>query len=232
MRQVWHDRRTRPRKAAVIELHYAPGNASMTPHLVLEELGVPFTLKLVDRANNAHKSPGYLKLNPNGLIPVLVDGDLVLYETAAIVLHLVDSHPAAGLAPTVLGSPERAHFYKWLVWLSASLQSQMPIYFYTDRYVAPGNAAGAAEVKAATERRIEGLIDQLDALLASHGGPWLLGERFSALDPYAFMLCRWTRNAQRPARTLPHVGPWLQRVLARPATQRVIASEGLGQPWI
>ena len=52
-----------------------PGNASMTPHMLLEELGVPFELKLVDRENNAHKSPEYLKLNPNGLIPVLIDGD-------------------------------------------------------------------------------------------------------------------------------------------------------------
>jgi glutathione S-transferase len=214
-----------------IQLHYHPGNASMTPHLVLEELGVPFELKLVDRAHNAHKSPEYLKLNPNGLIPVLVDGDLVLYETAAIVLHLADTHPAAGLAPA-LGTAERAQFYKWLVWLAASLQSQMPMYFYTDRYVAPGNAAGAAEVKALTEKRIEGLIDQIDAQLASHGGPWLLGERFSALDPYAFMLCRWTRMGKRPARTLPHVGPFLQRVLARPATQRVITSEKLSQPLV
>ncbi len=215
----------------MIQLHYAPGNASMTPHLLLEELGVPFELKLVDRANNAHKSPEYLKLNPNGLIPVLVDGDLVLYETAAIVLHLVDTHPEAGLAPPI-GTAERAHFYKWLVWLSASLQSQMPIYFYTDRYVAPGNTAGAAEVKAATEDRIAALIDQIESHLAAHGGPWLLGERFSALDPYAFMLCRWTRSAKRPARTLPHVGPYLQRVLARPATQKVLTAEGLTAPWV
>jgi glutathione S-transferase len=215
----------------MIQLHYSPGNASMTPHLLLQELGAPFELKLVDRANNAHKSPEYLKMNPNGLIPVLVDGDLVLYETAAIVLHLVDTHPSAGLAPAV-GTAERAMFYKWLVWLSASLQSQMPIYFYTERYVAPGNASGAAEVKAATEKRIEGLIDQIDTLLASHGGPWLMGERFTALDPYALMLCRWTRSTHRPARTLPHVGPFLQRVLARPATQRVLATEQLSQPWV
>jgi glutathione S-transferase len=215
----------------MIQLHYAPGNASMTPHMLLEELGLPFELKRVDREQGAHKSPEYLKLNPNGLIPVLVDGDLVLYETAAIVLHLCDAHPQAGLAPA-LGTTERAHFYKWLVWLAASLQSQMPIYFYTDRYVAAGNAAGAAEVKALTTERIEKLIDQIDAQLASHGGPWFLGERFSALDPYALMLCRWTRSARRPARTLPHVGPWLQRMLARPAVQRVFATEGLGQPLV
>ena len=215
----------------MIQLHYAPGNASMTPHMLLEELGVPFELKRVDREHNAHKSAAYLKMNPNGLIPVLVDGDLVLYETAAIVLHLVDTHPAADLAPAV-GTAERARFYKWLLWMSSALQPQFSIYFYTDRYVAPGNASGVAEVKAATEKRIEGLIDQIDAQLASHGGPWLIGERFSALDPYALMLCRWTRNSKRPARTLPHIGPFLQRVLARPAVQRVFEAEGLSQPWV
>lgn len=215
----------------MIQLHYAPGNASMTPHFLLEELGVPFELKRVDRENNAHKSAEYLKMNPNGLIPVLVDGELVLYETAAIVLHLVDTHPSAGLAPAV-GTAERAAFYKWLIWMSSAVQPQFSIYFYTERYVAPGNSGGATEVKALTEKRIEGLIDQIDAQLASHGGPWLMGERFSALDPYALMLCRWTRSAQRPARTLPHVGPYLQRVLARSAVQKVFAREALSPPWV
>ena len=62
----------------MITLHYFPGNASMAPHVLLHELGVPFQLQQVDRGANAHKSPEYLKLNPNGQIPVLVDGDLVL----------------------------------------------------------------------------------------------------------------------------------------------------------
>jgi glutathione S-transferase len=60
----------------------------------------------------------------------------------------------------------------------------------------------------------------------------MLGEHFSALDPYAFMLCRWTRGMRRPARTLPHVAPFLQRVLARPATQRVLVTEKLQPPWV
>lgn len=91
----------------MLELYYYPGNASLTPHMLLEELGVPFELKRVDRANAAHKSPDYLKLNPNGQIPVLVDGDLVLYETAAICLHLADTHPEARLVPP-LATAERA----------------------------------------------------------------------------------------------------------------------------
>jgi glutathione S-transferase len=216
---------------AMIELHYFPGNASMTPHLLLRELGVPFALRLVDRAAGAHKSPEYLKLNPNGLIPVLVDDGLVMYETAAIVLHLCDTHPQADLAPAV-GTAERAQFYKWLVWLSSTVQPMMTHYFYSDRMVAPGNAAGAAEVKAAAEAKLETLFDQIDVQLASHGGPWFLGGRFSALDPYAFMLCRWTRGMHRPARTLPHIGPWLQRMLARPAVQQVIEAEGLPPPLV
>jgi glutathione S-transferase len=216
----------------MIQLHYHPSNASMTPHILLRELGVPFELKYVDRAAGAHKSPEYLKLNPNGLIPVLVDGGLVLYETAAIVLHLVDTHPAAGLAPAVIGSAERAVFYRWLVWLSSTLQSQMPLYFYSDRYVAPGNADGAAQVKAAAQTRIAGLVDQIEAQLAARGGPWLLGKAYSALDPYTFMLCRWTRGAQRPARTLPKLGPYLERMLARPAVQKVLEVEQLQAPFV
>jgi len=215
----------------MFQLHYYPSNASMAPHIVLRELGVPFELKYVDRNKGEHKSAAYLKLNPNGLIPVLVDGELILYETAAILLHLIDTHPAAGLAPA-LGTAERAHFYKWLVWLSSTVQAMMPHYFYNDRMVAPGNAAGALEVRAQAEARIAAMVDQIDAHLAARGGPWFLGERFSVLDPYAFMLCRWTRGMQRPARTLAHTGPFLERMLARPATQKVLEVEGLAAPFV
>ena len=101
----------------MLRLHFHPGNASFAPHLLLQELGIPHELVLVDRAAQAHKSPAYLRLNPNGLIPVLEDGDRVLYETAAILLHLADRHPEAGLLPP-LGSAARAQAYKWLCWLS------------------------------------------------------------------------------------------------------------------
>ena len=136
----------------MIELYYFPSNASFAPHVLLQELGVPFQLRLVDRDRDEHKEPAYLKLNPNGLMPVLVDGDLVLYETAAICLHLADTHPEAGLMPP-LGSAERAHAYKWLMWLTNTLQPTVITYYYPDRFVAPGNAAGSAEVKAQAQVR-------------------------------------------------------------------------------
>ncbi|GAA5179910.1 glutathione S-transferase family protein [Niveibacterium umoris] len=212
----------------MIELHYYPSNASLAPHMLLEEIGAEYALRLVDRAHDAHKSPEYLKLNPNGLIPVLVDGDLVLFESAAICLHLADTHPASALVPPV-GSAERAHFYKWLCWLTNTLQPALIAYFYPQRWAESDDAV--AQVKAHAEQRIGAMLDLLDAEFARHGGDWLLGDRLSAVDFFALMLCRWTRGFARPARSLPHLGPYLARMLARPAVVRAFEQEALPQPW-
>ncbi|WP_412529104.1 glutathione S-transferase family protein [Burkholderia lata] len=214
-----------------MKLFYYPSNASMAPHIVLEEIGKPFELEFVDRTHDQHKSPDYLALNPNGLIPVLIDDDLVLYEAAAICLHLADTHLEQRLAPA-LGTPERAQFYKWLMWLTNTLQTTLIAYFYPERWVDPGNAAGAAQVKAHAETKIAALLDQLDRQLETSGGPWLLGAHYTVLDPYALMLCRWTRGFAEPARQRPVLGGYLQRVLARPAIQRALQTEGLAQPWV
>lgn len=181
----------------MLELHYYPSTAAMVPHIVLEEIGAPYQRVLVDRMQNAHKAPDYLKLNPNGLIPVLVDADLVLYETAAICLHLCDTHPEAALAPP-LGTAERAHFYKWLMWLTNTLQTTLITYFYPERSVLPGNTAGAAEVKTQAEAKIGGLLDQLDAELAGHGGPWFAGQAYSALDAYVSRCAAGRATSHRP----------------------------------
>jgi len=216
----------------MIQLHYYPSTAAMVPHILLEELGTPYERVLVDRRADENRKAPYLRLNPNGLLPVLTDGDLVLYETAAIALHLCDTHPQAQLAPP-LGSAERAHFYKWLMWLTNTLQSTLIVYFYTERWLDEGNAAGVAEVKAHAERKIGLMLDQLDGELAGHGGPWFLGGSYSALDAYVFTLCRWTRNFKSPpARSRAHLGPYLQRVLQRPAVQRVIVNEQLAPPFV
>jgi glutathione S-transferase len=211
----------------MLQLHYHPSDASLMPHILLEELGAPFQLCLVDRSRNAQQSPEYLKLNPNGKIPVLVDADLVLYETPAILLHLADTHPEAALMPA-LGTAARAHAYKWLVWLSNTLQTTLVHYFYAERYV---SAEGVADFRARTEARVAPLLDQLEAQLQSSGGPWLLGETYTAADCMAFVICCWTRNLQRPANSLPQLGAYLRRMRSRPAVQRACATEQLTEAF-
>ena len=228
----------------MIELHYFPGNASMAPHIVLQELALPFVLRLVDRERNAHKDPAYLALNPNGLIPALRDGELVLFESAAICLYLADKLPNSpegpasaaghGLLPP-LGSADRAQAYKWLFWLSNTLQATLIHYFYPERLVDAGNTSAAAQVKAHAQARVGELLDLIEAQLTGHGQPWLLGAHYSVADPFAFMLCRWTRGFEgspsAPARTRPAIRAWLDRMLARPAVQQVLTDEGLPAPW-
>ena len=207
-------------------LYGMPSTAAMAPHILLREIGRPFDLVLLDRDKGEHRSAAYLALNPHGRVPTLVEGDLVLYEAAAICLHLADSHPEAKLAPPV-GMPERAEFYKWLVYLTNSVQAEMLLYFYPERYVEGAEAQAA--FKAATEARLNGHFDGLDRALK--GRTWLLGDTYSAADPYLFMLCRWTRFMGRPARTLPNLGPYLARVLERPAVKAAFEAEGLAAPY-
>lgn len=214
-----------------MQLYYHPGNASMAPHLLLQEIGAPFELKFVDRDRGEHQSPAYLKLNPNGRIPVLVDGELVLYEAAAICLHLADRFPEARLAPPA-GSPERARLYQWVLWLSNTLQAMLMHWFYPERMVDSGDAAAAAQVRAQAEEQIARMLQLLDEQVAAAGGAWLLGADFTVADAYALMLCRWTRNFDRPARDYPHLGPYLQRLLARPAVQQMFEAEGLQAPLV
>ena len=212
------------------QLYYFPGNANLAPHMMLEEIGAPYQLVPVDRANNAQKSAEYLRLNPTGRIPVLLDGDLVLFETAAICLHLADRHPEAALAPA-LGTRERAEFYKWLVYLTNTLQAELITYFYPHRLT--DDEGAAAQVKRHAEGRITdagGMLDILEAQFAHSRGPWLLGAHYAAVDPYLMMLARWTRGMANPARNRKHLNAFLTAMAARPAVQRAFAQEGLMPP--
>ncbi len=214
--------------APMYRLYYYPTNASMAPHMVVREIGAAHELVLVDRTRGAHKAADYLKLNPNGLMPTLVDGDLVLFESAAICLHLCDRHPEAGLAPP-LGTPERAHFYKWLIHLTNTIQPEMLLYFYPERYApAPGDAEA---VKAGAERRMTGMFRLIDRELAA-SGRWLAGGSFSAADLFLYMLGRWGRGFAEPPRDLPALGPHLARVLDRRAVREVLEIEGIEPPFL
>src|SRR5260370_30143551 len=196
------------------QLHYFPANANAGPHMLLEELGAKYELLLVDRAKNAQKSREYLKINPNGRIPTLVDMSLVLSEAAAIVLHLVDQHPDAGLAPKV-GTPERAKFYQWLTFLTNSLQEELMIWQYPER-LAGADAAATEVVKRGAEARASTFLDVVEDHLRANG-PLFLGSKLSAADLYLVMLSRWARPMTKPPRSRPNIAPRLDDLTSRPS---------------
>jgi glutathione S-transferase len=205
-------------------LHYYPANANAAPHMLLEELGVKYELLLVDRTTNAQKSKKYLKINPNGRIPTLVDKDLAVFEAAAIVLHLVDKHADAGLAPKV-GTPERAKFYQWLTFLTNSLQEELMIWQYPQR-LAGDNAAATAAVKHGAEARASAFLDIVENHLKTNG-PLFLGDKLSAVDFYLVMLSRWARPMSKPPRSRPSIAKLLNQVSALPSVRRAYEREGI-----
>ena len=97
----------------MLNLYYYPDNASFAPHLLMAETHADYTLRLVDRNSNAQKSEEYLKLNPAGRIPTLVDGDLVLFESPAICIYICEFDAGLTFIP-LLGHPNRPLFIQLL----------------------------------------------------------------------------------------------------------------------
>ena len=208
-------------------LYYAPGLANMAPHIMLEEIGAKYELHRIDTAAGEHKEAAYLKLNPVGLIPVLVDGDLVISETAAICLHLADRHPEANLAPPV-GSDARARFYRWLCYFTNTVQVGVLMFYYAGRYTE--DPAGADAVKASADRRLRDMFTLIDGELA--GRQYFLDDAFGVLDTYLFTLCRFARPISVPPREMTNLGPYLENLIRRPSVARMLEQEGLQAPYV
>jgi glutathione S-transferase len=205
-------------------LHYYPGNANAAPHMLLEHLELDYDLCYVDRDKNAQKSPEYLRINPNGRIPALEDGALIVNEAAAIVLHLVDSHPEGGLAPKI-GTPARAGFYQWLIFLTNSLQEELMVWQYPER-VGGADVAAVAVIKHGTEARAGAFLDVIEDHLRENG-PFLLGNTTSAVDFYLVMLSRWAAPMTKPPRSRPHIAALLDLMTALPSVRRAYEREGI-----
>jgi glutathione S-transferase len=207
-------------------LYYTPGAASLAPHAVLRELGLPHELVLVNQEASEQRREEYLRFNPHGRVPTLVHGDLVLYESAAICLYLADLAPGA-LAPPV-GAPTRPLLYQWACFLTNTLQPALMTFHYPERVLAA--PACQAALREHGERWSGELFERLDRELELR--PYLLGERLSVCDLFLWMLGRWARTFARPPRELPHLGPYLGRLTERPSVRAALAGEGLPAPYI
>jgi glutathione S-transferase len=206
----------------VYVLYYAPGAASLAVHWLLIELGVPFEARRLDLEAQEHKRPEYLALNPNGVVPTLLIDGKPVYESAALISLLAERHAEAKLSPAV-GTAERTTYLQWMFHLSNTLQPAFRTWFY------PEGAAGVANVDAArgeARPRIEAAWDRIESHLSS-AGPMMCGERLSAVDFFATMLMRWSRNMPRPATSWPTIASYVARMKSRPTFRELYAREGL-----
>ncbi|HWG55707.1 MAG TPA: glutathione S-transferase family protein [Gaiellaceae bacterium] len=204
----------------MLRLHYSPGTAAMAPHAVLAEIGVPYELALVERDEEGRPTQEYLRLNPWGRIPTLEHDGLVLTESAAICLHLADAFPDARLAAP-LGTAERAEAYRWLTWLSNTVQMTLMRHFYPHRY-------GTEGVKEAADRDLAEHYDLIERHL--DGRDWLVGSERTVADLFLFMLTRWGRNLEPAAWDRPHLRAHFLRCLELRGPRTAVEEQGLPLP--
>jgi glutathione S-transferase len=207
----------------MIELFYLPGSAAMAAQAAVEEVGLEYVAVPVVREQGRAVSPaGFLELNPHGRVPTMVDGDLVMYEAAAIVMHLGDRHPESGLLPPPQ-TDARSHAFRWLAYLTNTVQATFMWFFYPERYVGEDKDACKAVV-AGTTRQLDSMFHWIDSELA--GREYVLGE-FSGVDLYLHMVTRWGRNLPRKAWTLPNLGPHYRLLSERPSVARMMQRQGI-----
>ncbi|MEZ5886587.1 MAG: glutathione S-transferase family protein [Paracoccaceae bacterium] len=209
-------------------LHFTPDAASLAVRLVLEELGLPYEARLLDRAAGEAQSDAYRALHPLGLIPVLETPDGPMFETAAILLYLADKH--GGIAPAP-ADPDRAQFLKWLFFIAHNIHPTLLQLFYPDRTAGPGCAP---QVLDHAEARMRTLLTIFDRMLAAERPQWFAADRPSMLVHYLGLLLRWLaapgpRHSFRfPTADYPAIRAVLLAHEARPAALKAAEAESLG----
>ena len=208
----------------MIKLYYLPGAASLAPHGCLEEAGADYELVRVVREDGVSiDPPNYLELQPKGRVPALVDGDVVTYESAACCMYISERFPESGLAP-VSGQAARADWLRWHTHLTNTVQTDFMSFFAPARSV--DSDAAQEELQDCASSRLRETRDWLDAELGN-AGDYLVGGQFSSADLYLAMLTRWGRRFDDQWWDAPNLGAHYERIISRPAIQRVYEQQGL-----
>lgn len=203
--------------AARFVLHHHPRSRAQRIKWLLEETGEPYEIVAHDLEAGTHKRPEFLRLNPDGKIPTLVDrgpdgtAEVVVTESAAIVIHVADAYPQAKLAPPP-GSPERGPYLTWIVYAAAAVEPALSDAAFPRAEAPPPFALGWPPFDKAITRIADGI----------GSGPWLAGDTFSAADLTIGSLLGWLRGWGKLPEPERFAG-YLQRIAERPAHQRAYA---------
>ena len=208
---------TGPASSRAIKLYYSPGACSLSPHIVLAEAGLAYSIEKVDlKTKKTETGADFFAVNPAGYVPALaLDNGEVLTEGPAIVQYLADQAPAKKLAPPA-ASFERVRLQEMLNFISTEVHKSFSPLF---------NPASSEETTAAARALIGRRLDVLEQKLAGHD--YLLGD-FSVADAYLFTVLSWGRMVGVDIKAgRPRLGAYWSRVKARPAVQQAMKEEGL-----
>lgn len=179
------------------------------PLWIVHELGIPFEHVQIEMKDT--KGADYLKINPNGKVPAMIDGDLVLFESMAINRYLAEKHNKNGMLPASLA--DRARVDQWSYWGMLELERQL-LTILIDMFMTPPdkrNPAAVAEAQKALPKPF--------AVLNAHlqGREYLVGSGFTLADLDVASVCSWAKLIKYDLDSVPNVKAWLDRCLARPA---------------
>jgi glutathione S-transferase len=195
-----------------LTLYHASPSRSSIVHWMLEELGEPYKLEVLNLKAGDQRKPAYLAINPMGKVPTLKDGDVVVSEVAAICCYLADTYPKAKLAPPI-GDRRRGDYLKWLFYGPSCLEPAM-IDKALNRPPAPRSTAGWADY--------DTVIEVLRSAVGAR--EYLLGEQFTAADIVIGSGLRWGMLFKMFPE-LPEFVTYVDRLKARPAMQRQLAKD-------
>jgi glutathione S-transferase len=195
-----------------LTLYHSPCTRSSGTFILLEELGAPFELHVLNFKTGEQRQPDYLAVNPLGKVPAIKHGDAVVTEQGAIYIYLADAFPEAGLAPAI-GDPLRGPYLRWLVFYGSAFEPAM-----IDR----------AQQRAPESRPMSayGSYDDVVSLVRAQlaQGPYLFGERFTAADILWGTALRWITSFGLVEAT-PEIAAYIERVGARPSVAKVAAKD-------
>jgi glutathione S-transferase len=199
---------------AHVKLYHARGARSTRVRWLLEELELPYHLERVEIFQPA-REPEHLRVHPHGQVPAVVDGELALIESGAIVLHYADVHADRGLAPKP-GTPERARYYQWILYAVATFDPILVTLYKLMR--APEESRDQALVEK-SKAQLGIAFELIGRALGDHD--WLLGDTFTAAD----VALGWDLAAAAYLKLLPEgkLRAYVDRLKARPAFQRAYA---------
>jgi len=191
-----------------VTLFHSPNTRSSGARMLLEELGVPYDLHVLNMKAGEQRQPAYLAINPMGKVPAIRHGDALVTEQVAVFLYLAELHPEAKLAPPI-GDPLRGPYLRWMVFHGSCFEPAV-VDFAMKREAGRASMSPYGDY----DTMLRALTGQLEK------GPYILGERFTAADVLWGTALNWT-TAFKVVPEAPVIMDYVRRITQRPAFKKV-----------